>query len=239
MRSSGHKVLITGGGTGIGLALARQFQSAGNEVVIVGRRGAVLERAAAVLSGVTPLVADVADPAQRTRLLDECRDVSVLVNNAGVQHNGSFAGMRPEEIEQEIAVNQVAPVMLCHAFLPVLLRRDEAAIVNVSSVLAIVPKESAPVYCATKAALHSFSQALRWQLEGTSVRLFELVPPRVKTAMAEGRSGGGPISPETVAAQFWAAYRADRSEIYVGRARAARIAERLAPRLLRRLVRRA
>jgi uncharacterized oxidoreductase len=236
VRTSDHKVLITGGATGIGLALAQQFHKAGNAVIVVGRRKAALDAASASLPGLVPRVADVSDPANWPRLVEEFPDISVLVNNAGIQRNGPFSTMSASDIESELAINLVAPVMLCHAFLPHLVQRREAAIVNVSSVLAIVPKQSAPIYCASKAALHSFSRTLRWQLEGTPVRVFEVLPALVDTAMTAGR-GKGKISPDVVAAAFWAGFQADRTEIFVGKAKAAKFINRLSPALAERIIR--
>lgn len=236
MRTTGQKVLITGGGSGIGLALAQQFHKAGNQVIVIGRGKAPLDAATAKLPGVVSRVADVSDPVHRSRLVEEFPDVSVLVNNAGIQRNGAFSAMSVSEIESELAINLVAPVMLCHAFLPHLVQRPEAAIVNVSSVLAIVPKESAAIYCASKAALHSFSRTLRWHLEGTTVRVFEVLPPLVDTAMAAGR-GKGKISPDAVAAAFWAGFQADRTEMFIGKAKAARFINRLSPALAERIIR--
>jgi uncharacterized oxidoreductase len=236
VRTTGHKVLITGGATGIGLALAQRFHKAGNQVIVVGRGKTALDTASAHLPGVVSRVGDVSDPAHRSRLVEEFADISVLVNNAGIQRNGAFSTMSASEIESELAINLAAPVMLCHAFLPHLVQRPEAAIVNVSSVLAIVPKESAAIYCASKAALHSFSRTLRWQLERTQVRVFEVLPALVDTAMTAGR-GKGKISPDAVAAEFWAGFQADRTEIFVGKAKAARFINRLSPALAERIIR--
>ena len=113
----------------------------------------------------------------------------------------------------------------------------EASIINVTSILAIVPKESAPVYSATKAALRSFSRTLRWQLEGTSVRVLEVIPPVVDTAMTAGR-GSDKVSPETVAEHAWQAYLEDKSEVFVGKARAASVLARIAPSLAESIIRR-
>lgn len=236
MRASGHTVLITGGGRGIGLALARQFHAAGNRVVLVGRDEPALESAVSAMPGAVFHVADVAKPDDRAGLVRAWGDVSVLVNNAGVQVNGDFGEIPAARLREEIEINLVAPVLLSHAFLPALKAKPEAAIVNVTSVLALTPKQSAVTYCASKAGLHSVSRSLRWQLESSSVRVFELMPPLVETAMTAGR-GTGKIAPEAVASAFWGSYLRDDFDIRVGRARVGGMLSRLWPSLAERILR--
>jgi short-subunit dehydrogenase involved in D-alanine esterification of teichoic acids len=125
---------------------------------------------------------------------------------------------------------------LTHEFLPFLKRRTTSAVINVSSVLALVPKQSASVYCATKAAIHSFSRSLRWQLEGTKVKVFEIVPPLVDTAMTTGR-GKGKLSPEALSAEFWSGFKADKLEMHIGKAKAAALIARLLPSIAERIIR--
>lgn len=237
MRSSAHKVLITGGAKGIGRAFAAKFHSAGNDVTIVGRDHDALKAAQAELPGVETIRADITTREGIDAVAAGAPDTSVLVNNAGVQFTRKFSDLSPEEIECEVSTNLLAPLHLAHRLLPKLLEHDEAAIVNVTSILAIVPKQSAPVYCATKAALRSFSRSLRWQLEGTAVRVVEILPPVVDTAMTAGR-GSGKISPNAVADEMWKGYLANEAEIFVGKARMAAFIARLAPRLAERLIRR-
>lgn len=112
-------------------------------------------------------------------------------------------------------MNFLAPALLCRAYLPSLLRRESAAIVSVSSGLALVPKQGAAIYCASKAALHSFSETLRWQLEGTSVKVFEVLPPVVDTPMTAGR-GRAQITPEQLADVFCRDFARDRFEMRIG-----------------------
>lgn len=207
MNPSGHKVLITGGASGIGLALAKRFHAAGNALVLAGRRADALAEAARALPGAQTQVADITQPADRARLLQAHGDISILVNNAGIQINRPLLEQDQADIRHELETNLAAPVLLTHAFLPALLCQPQAAIVNVSSGLALVPKEAASIYCASKAALHSFSQTLRWQLEGTPVQVFELLPPLVDTAITQGR-GKGKISADALAAEFWRTFAA-------------------------------
>ncbi|MDO4231027.1 MAG: SDR family NAD(P)-dependent oxidoreductase [Lautropia sp.] len=237
MTPSGHTALITGGATGIGFALARQFHQAGNKVIIIGRRSDALDEAARQLPGIQTEQADITKAEDRERLVRQHADIDILVNNAGIQINRLLRDLSEAEITTELDINLHAPVLFTHAFLPRLLERPEAAIVNVSSGLALVPKQSAAIYCATKAALHSFSKTLRWQLEDTPVRVFELMPPLVDTAMTAGR-GTGKISADALATEFWHAFLQDRFEIRAGKTRLLSIINRLAPSVAERIMRR-
>ena len=140
----------------------------------------------------------------------------MLINNAGVQYNYSFAeeSRHASVIKEEVSINFMAPMLLTDRLLPLLLQQTKAAIVNVTSALALAPKKSAPVYCATKSALHSFTQALRYQLDGTSVAVFELVPSLVDTDMTKGR-GIGKISPQSLANEALKAIATDKHDILI------------------------
>jgi uncharacterized oxidoreductase len=191
MELSGHTVLVTGGASGIGLAIAERFLRAGSEVVVCGRREDRLREARERHPALRTRVADVASETDRAELFDwatrEFPALDVLVNNAGIQRRFRLAEPEPwSETRQEIAINLEAPVHLTQLFLPQLLRQPRAAIVNVTSGLAFVPMAIAPVYCATKAALHSFTLSLRHQLAGTPVDVVEVIPPAVNTDL------GGP-----------------------------------------------
>jgi len=245
MRISDQKVLVTGGSAGIGLALARSFLEAGSRVVICGRDKDRLE-AAAQETGATPIIADVGIGEDLSRLVRAANDalggLSILVNNAGIQFNYEFPSTPKEEalalIEQEIRINLEAPAKLTSLCAPLLLQAPEAAVVNIGSALAIVPKASAPTYCATKAALHGFSKALRYQFEnsGSRVKVFEVMPPLVDTAMTRGR-GRGKISPEEVAATTLEGMRRNRYEILVGKTGLLWWINRAAPSLAERILR--
>lgn len=230
-------VLITGGATGIGFALAEKFHSAGNRVILVGRSEAALAKAVGALPGAEGCAADISLAQDRERVVKRFPDISVLVNNAGIQVNTLIAESSSEDIEHELAVNFLAPVLLSRAFLPHLMRQPVSAIVNVSSGLALVPKEVAAMYCASKAALHSFSKTLRWQLEGTSVRVFEILPPLVETAMTAGR-GKGKISSAQLAEEFWEGFKSDRYEMLIGKTKLLSAVNRLAPSIAERIMRR-
>jgi len=191
MKLSSHTVLITGGASGIGLALAERFLRAGSDVIVCGRREEKLREAKGRHPRLHTRVCDVADASERVALWEwaghEFPRLNVLVNNAGVQLRVSLAEPGPwERIGEEIAINFEAPVHLTTISLPHLRRQERAAIVNITSGLAFAPMARVPVYCATKAALHSFTLSLRHQLEGTSVEVVEIVPPAVDTDL------GGP-----------------------------------------------
>jgi uncharacterized oxidoreductase len=248
MQLSGHKVLITGGSAGIGRELARQLVARGNTVAICGRDLGKLEQAAAELGDVKTLQADLSRPtdvpALATAAAERLGGLSVLVNNAGVQYNYSFADAAPAEAAAdaatEVQVNLTSVIALTAACLPRLRASESGAIVNISSTLALAPKAAAPVYCATKAAVHSFSQALRYQLEDSlpQIRVFEVMPPLVDTEMTRGR-GSGKISPEQVAHETVNGMERNLPEIPVGKARTLRVIHRFAPSLAARILRNA
>ena len=238
MKNTHHTVLITGGTSGIGLALAKRFLHESNTVIVTGTN---VEKAAAVkreLPRLTVELADMRDRQALKKLVCSYPDVNILVNNAGVQYNYEFAdrAIAAEQIEAELDINLLSPLYLTKLFLPQLLNFSTAAIINVSSGLGVVPKQSAPVYCASKAALHSFTKALRWQLEATSVRVFEIIPPIVDTAMTQGR-GRGKISPEILVEEFWRDFSFDRYEMRIGKTKLLFVLKRLMPALAERLMR--
>lgn len=186
MNLRGNQVFITGGGTGIGLALAEIFLEAGSSVIVCGRRQAALEAAKAKHPGLVTRVCDVSTPAEREELArwlaDEFPGLNVLVNNAGIQQRINLDD--PDfgaKLRQEIAVNLEAPLDLARRLLPQLRKNQGAAIVNVTSGLAFVPLVGAPVYCATKAGLHSFTLSLRELVAGEGVKVLEIIPPAVNT----------------------------------------------------------
>jgi len=241
MKTSGHKVLITGATRGIGLALAERYEAAGNRVLVVGSSQASVDKALAAQPSRDGRACDLASFEAREALADWVRsehaDLSVLVNNAGIQHNGRI----PEDadaaaLSREVAVNVDAVVHLSAALLPVLSQRTEAAIVNVSSGLSIAPKASAPVYCASKSFVRAFSLGLRYQQEGGPVRIFDLAPPLVSTDMTAGRDEGGLTTAQLVD-EFWRAWERDRYYIPAGQTKMLELVHRLSPALARRIIR--
>ncbi|GAB3019449.1 SDR family oxidoreductase [Spirosoma pulveris] len=187
MDISTNTVLITGGASGIGWALAERFLQAGSQVIICGRRADKLQEARQKYPQLHVRQCDVGQAAERVALLDWVRSdfpqVNVLINNAGIQRRMQLANSQEDWIEtqSEIAINLEAPIHLTTLFIAHLREQPKAAIVNVTSGLAFVPGAFAPVYSATKAALHSFTMSLRHQLSKTSIEVIELVPPAVNT----------------------------------------------------------
>jgi uncharacterized oxidoreductase len=186
MDFSSNTVLITGGASGIGRALAERFLRAGSVVLVCGRREDKLREVKERHPEVVTRVCNVANEAERASLYEwatgEFPRLDVLVNNAGVQRRVRLADAPAwAETRQEIAINFDAPVHLSTLFVRHLLGQSEAAIINVTSGLAFSPLARVPVYCATKAALRSFTLSLRRQLAGTSVKVVEIIPPAVDT----------------------------------------------------------
>lgn len=193
MNPSRNTVLITGGTSGIGHALAERLLKRGDTVLITGRTPERLEAARQSLPGVRTYVCDQDDPAAIARLCAEAtRDfpnLNMLINNAGIglKRNLHDPDVPLIDLEREIRSNFIGPVQLVQAFLPHLKRQERATIVNVTSGLAFVPLPLKPIYCATKAAMHSYTQSLRVQLRRSSVSVIELAPPAVATAFNAGQ----------------------------------------------------
>jgi len=187
MKLADNTVLITGGGTGIGLALAERFLAAGSEVIVCGRRADALQAAKARHPKLHTLVADVGTEAGRIALFEQAtRDfpgLNVLVNNAGIQNRGQLTGGVEDwsRHQQEIAINLEAPIHLSMLFMPHLQKQARPVVLNVTSGLAFAPLPFAAIYSATKAALHSFTLSLRVQAAKVGVEVVELVPPAVNT----------------------------------------------------------
>lgn len=191
MDLGGNTVLVTGGSSGIGLALAERFLRAGSRVIVCARREEKLREVKETHPEMVTRLCDVAEESERVRLFewatDEFPDLNVLVNNAGIQRRVRLAEAEPwEQTRREIAINFDAPVHLSMLFIQHLMRQERPAIINVTSGLAFSPLARVPVYCATKAALRSFTLSLRHQLAETPVRVVEIIPPAVNTDL------GGP-----------------------------------------------
>lgn len=228
MKISGNTILITGGATGIGFALAEAFVREGNEVIICGRRKDKLRRAKDKLPQIHAKVCDLSKGKERRALYNwissNFKGLNILINNAGIQRMVDFKKGIPylAEGENEIDINLTAPIYLSSYFVPDFIKKD-SAIINVSSGLAFVPIAAMPIYCATKAAIHSFSLSLRHQLGGTQTKVFEVAPPTVDTDLDKGaRDERGQkdkgISPSEVAEATLKALERDEYEIVIGRA---------------------
>jgi len=194
MDTRNDTILITGGGSGIGKAMAEALHARGAKVIIAGRRREPLEAVAAANPGMAFETLDVADPAAieafAARVVERRPDLNVLINNAGIMVAEDLTA-EPVDLaiaEQTIAINLLGPIRLTAALLPHLKRKTAATVVNVTSGLAFVPLTSTPTYSATKAALRSWSQSLRHQLAGTSVEVLEWAPPAVATDLVPGHA---------------------------------------------------
>jgi uncharacterized oxidoreductase len=231
MNLTGNTVLITGGGSGIGRGLAESLHRLGNKVVIAGRRCEALRAVADANPGMTYRRLDLADPASIARLAADLTDLhpnlNVVVNNAGIMHAEHLRDGDTGAVEATMAINLLGPIRLTAALLPTLLTQPHAAVINVTSALAFVPKADAPTYSATKAAMHSYTQSLRHQLRDTSVQVIEIVPPRVETEMLDDQSGNtGAMSLDSFVAETISLLEAqpDATEVVVDAAKHVRFA---------------
>ncbi|RST31046.1 SDR family NAD(P)-dependent oxidoreductase [Sphingomonas ginkgonis] len=191
MKTSGNTILITGGGSGIGRALARRFHDRGDRVIVAGRRREALEETAAGRDGIAVMTLDVGQSGAVDRfaraLLAEHPEVNVLINNAGIMPLEKVGSKRDlKDVERVVETNLLGPIRLIDALVDHLAGRPDSAIVNVTSGLAYVPLIAAPTYSATKAAIHSYTVALRQALK-ERVEVIELVPPGVQTGLTPGQ----------------------------------------------------
>ena len=241
MKLTGRTILITGGSAGIGLAFALKFLELGNEVIVTGRRQAVLDRVKAKYPKLHTIKSDVADPVQIAALAAQVKSdfpkLDVLMNNAGIllYKNLKYPAADLTGLMTEMNVNVGGVVGTTSALIDVL-TRNQGTVINVSSGLAFVPLPAAPIYSATKAAIHSYTQSLRFQLEETGVEVIELMPPAVKTDMttelAEG--GGSVISTDELVKQSFALLKTGTLEIRPGQSKQLAFMRRLAPNFINR-----
>lgn len=228
----GAKVLVTGGTSGIGAELVAMLRARGHRVIVLARRADAM----AAAPDLFPVVADLADPvsipAVMARVMADHPDLSVVINNAGLQLARPLTdpALTEAEIMGELAVNLTAPALIARAVLPAMMARRAGVIVNVSSGLAVFPKERTALYCAAKAGLSSLTTSLRWQVEGQGVRVVEVVLPLVDTPMTAGR-GRGKISAAQAAEAILQGLDQGRDSIRIGKARLLPIVARLAPSL--------
>ncbi len=241
MRLTGRTILITGGSAGIGLAFALKFLELGNEVIVTGRRQAVLDAVKAQHPRLHTIQSDSADPKQIAALAARVKwdfpQLDVLMNNAGV---GVAKNLKtPVDdlagLTTEMEIN-VGGVVRTTASLIDILTANQGAVINVSSALAFVPVPAMPIYSATKAAVHSYTQSLRFQLEDTGVEVIELMPPAVRTEMTSefDEAGISTITTDELVKQAIAALRAGKREIRPGQSNLLAFMRRLAPNFINR-----
>ncbi|RFA29398.1 hypothetical protein CAI21_10075 [Alkalilimnicola ehrlichii] len=248
MKLQRRKALVTGATSGIGYAITEKLLANGCSIVACGRNEAVLQqlkdRHGDRVDTLTMELTDPATPQQVAEYVERMHpDLSILINNAGIQVTMDFTTASYDKLQplvlEELQVNVAAPILLAASLLNTLRKQDLAMIVNITTGLALSPKKSSPVYCATKAALHSFSKSLRYQLKeaAPNVHLLEALPPLVDTRMAQGRgSTTGKISPEHVANAVVNAIEHEREETYIGKAQLLRVINRVTPNVAERIL---
>lgn len=237
MQIAGKTVLLTGGTAGIGEEIARQLKAKGAKVILTGRSPEGLARMRG--EGFEAMEADLSSPAGAKAIVDALgeREIDVLINNAGqgVDHDFREAPPDIEAADACIHANLNSPIRLIAAFVEQLKGRPHAAIVNVTSGLAIAPRAGGPVYCATKAGLRAYTQAIRAQLKGTSVTVIEALPPVVDTQMTAGRNSRKMPAAEC-ARQIVRAIEQDRTEANVGMVKLLKAVHSLSPAVARRIM---
>lgn len=198
MQIKDNTILITGGGSGIGRGLAEAFHKEGNHVIIAGRRKSALDEVVAANPGMSAEVLDI-DSADATKkfandLIAKYPELNAVLHNAGIMRNEKLADGNAEDAEATIATNLLGPIRLNSALLPHLLKQPSATVMTVTSGLAYVPLAMTPTYCATKAAIHSYTQSLRFQLRDTGVQVIEIIPPYVQTELMGDRQKNDPAA---------------------------------------------
>lgn len=232
----GKLALVTGGSDGIGREIALQLQAMGADVIVTGRSSEKLRAMAALGFGI--IEGDLADSSGPDAVVKavEGRPLALLINNAGL--GSDYDLDRPETLESAaycIRTNLDAPVALCTRLLPILRAQPEAAIVNVTSGLAIAPRAGGAIYCATKAGLRSYTQAIRYLLKDSRVRVIEAVPPVVATNLTAGR-GGRKMSAYDCAAEIVHGIRTNKREVNVGMVKLLQFVHSISPALARRIM---
>ena len=243
MKMNSNTILITGGTSGIGLELATRLIQLGNTVIITGRDQSKLDLTKKKLPEVHTFQSDVSNPHEISKLyenvMSQFPELNFLINNAGIMRkiNIHDKEIDLEDIDREIEINLSGPVRMVKQFLPLLKKQKFAAIMNVSSGLAFIPFPISPIYCATKAGVHSFTQSLRVQLKDTSVKVFELAPPGTQTPLMssfdasdmEGLAAMNVVKMVDVAIK---ALEGNRSEIRPGISNILKIMSRVAPNFM-------
>ena len=192
MNLTGNTILITGGGSGIGRGLAESLHALGNQVIVAGRRQHALDETTAANAGMKSLPLDIENPEAirefAAKAVVEYPSLNFLINNAGIMRTEKLLVQQPDLVDAEaiVTTNLLGPIRLTAALLPHLIKQSRAAILNVSSGLAFLPLALTPTYCATKAAIHSYTLSLRYQLRTTGIEVLELVPPYVATNLMSG-----------------------------------------------------
>jgi len=239
MKLVNKTILITGGTSGIGRALATELLQRGNTVIITGRDMDRLNQTKSALPNLHIFQSDVSDPHQIENLFHavtaQFPQLDVLINNAGIMRNLDMNGQRDlNDVTNEIEINLNGPIRMIQQFLPHLKTKKNAAIINISSGLAFIPYPLSPIYSASKAAIHAFTQVLRIQLEGTGVAVIEVAPPAVETPLLRGEfeeamKGQKGMEVGELTRRTIVAIEAGKSEIRPGLSNVLKIMSRVAP----------
>jgi uncharacterized oxidoreductase len=243
MKLSGNSILITGGSSGIGLEMAKEFLKRKNRVIITGRNDQKLQKAKELLGDATTIQSDVSNSSDVEKLYHQVSkdfpDLNLLINNAGIMWMIDLQNHKYPAVEliKEFDVNVKGTIWMNDAFLPLLKKNTNSAVVTVSSGLAFVPLPVTPVYCATKAALHSYTLSLREQLRNTDIKVFELAPPATQTDLLkifqEDDMKGVAIMPvEKMVAEFFKGLSKDKYEIRPGQSNQLRFMNRFFPNFI-------
>ncbi|MEY3985354.1 MAG: hypothetical protein RLZ59_799 [Pseudomonadota bacterium] len=237
MQLTGKTIVLTGGTDGIGRELALQLQAKGAQLILTGRTASRVAEMQAL--GFEVITADLSQPAGIEAVLNGLgkRPIDILINNAGAGSDHDFREAQPDLADNDrcIFLNLNAPIHLITRMMAGLKSRPEAMIVNVTSGLAIAPRAGGPVYCATKAALRSYTQAIRAQLAGTSVHLLEALPPVVETKLTAGR-GSRKMPPSECARQIIVAMERKADEANVGLVKLLQAVHSISPALARKIM---
>lgn len=236
MRIVENTILITGGTSGIGREMVSQFYGLNNKLIVASSNLENLLNLQKEFSKIEIILCDLSDHNSVKNLISTClekfQDINVLINNAGIQYNYLWTENRHyyDRIERETIINFTSPMQITYGLLPVLIDKKESAIINISSALAYAPKKSAIIYCATKSAIHNATKALRYQLENTTVKVFEIIPPLVDTNMTKG-NGKGKMSPKRLVDSFMINFKKNKYESNIGKAKLLRFIKRVSPKI--------
>jgi len=233
MKLTDNTVLITGGGSGIGLALAKKFYGNGNKVIITGRNQTKLDAVVAENPGIEAYTLDVVDADSITSFAEDIKkthgDLNVIIHNAGIMETEKIGETDISVAENEVMTNVLGPIRLNTALFPLVTKNPNSVIMTVSSGLAFLPLSLNPTYSATKAAIHSYTQSLRYQLKDSATQVIELVPPYVQTTLTGERQANDPMAmPLTdFISEVWSILEADQDveEVTVDRVKFQRTAE--------------
>lgn len=234
MKQSNNTVLITGGGTGIGLAMATTFLKESNEVIICGRTKTTLDEAKKQFPRLKTIVADIATTEGRDNLKSEIANrfpkLNILVNNAGIYSiTDIFDTNYIPTLEKELTTNLVAPIALIQQLMPILEKNSNATIVNVTTGYVFIPSAQSSSYSASKSGLRAITQGLRFNLRHTPIRVVEVIPPAVDTQMNKGKEISL-MSTELFAKKVFKGLIKDQDEIVIGVSKLGKLLSRLAPK---------